>query len=139
MIGRIELRKSAIDLAIVTAMPERMTWFYRDVLGLEDLGVAATRSTPGGSVRRLLCGNSVIKLISYADDPPLRAPQGNVTDATGFRYLTIFVGNLLEVVGACERADIRVVTPVKEVSTGVRIAIVEDPEGNLVEFLEGRG
>ena len=38
-----------------------------DVLGLEDCGQIATRSTPGGVVGRFKCGTSYIKLVRYLD------------------------------------------------------------------------
>jgi catechol 2,3-dioxygenase-like lactoylglutathione lyase family enzyme len=131
----VRLAKDSIDLAIVTTNTEAMTSFYRDVLGFRYLGETATRATPGGSVRRLLCGSSQIKLVSYATAPSSRAAGGAVADATGFRYWTISVTNLDEIVLACERAGHPIVVPVKEVSPGVRVAIAEDPDGNLVEFL----
>ena len=57
----IKLTKDSIDLGIVTTNPEAMTAFYRDVLGFEDGG---QMSLPGGSMIRLLCGSSVIKLVT---------------------------------------------------------------------------
>jgi len=131
----VKLANGSIDLAIVTANPEAMTAFYRDVLGLEDVGQMATRSTPGGMVRQLLCGTTTIKLVTYADPPPTRAPVGGPGAATGYRYWAIHVTNLEEVVAACEGAGRPIVVPIKEISPGIRIAMVEDPDGNWVEFL----
>jgi len=131
----IKLASDSIDLAIVTANPEAMTTFYRDVLGLEDAGQTAARTTPGGVVRQFLCGTTTIKLVTYASPPPARAPGGGPRLATGYRYWAIHVTNLEEVVAACEGAGRPIVVPIKEISPGVRVAIVEDPDGNWVEFL----
>jgi catechol 2,3-dioxygenase-like lactoylglutathione lyase family enzyme len=130
----IKLGKDSIDLAIVTTNPEAMTAFYRDVLGFEYLGEMATRSSPGGLVRRLRCGASTIKLVTYASLPG-RGPDEKGLRATGYRYWTITVTNLREIVDACEGAGRPIVVPIKEISPGVRIAIAVDPDGNWVEFL----
>jgi glyoxylase I family protein len=131
-----QLAKPGIDLGIVTTDLEAMTRFYRDVLGLEDLGVGPTRATSGGRVRNLRCGETVIKLIEYGEPPAAAAPPGGVRAATGYRYTTITVSNLGVVVAACERAGRPVVVPIKEIGRGVRVAIVEDPDGNWIEFLD---
>jgi glyoxylase I family protein len=131
----IKLTKDSIDLAIVTTNPDEMTAFYRDVLGFEDAGVAVTRASRDGSVRRLLCGTSAVKLVTYGSPPAERAPAGGVRGATGYRYWTISVANLRETVDACERAGRPIVVPIKEISPGVTVAIAEDPDGNWVEFL----
>ena len=128
--------KPGIDLGIVTADLERMTHFYRDVVGLADRGGGPTRSTPGGTVRNLSCGDSVIKLIQYGEVPRAVAPPGPVNASTGYRYWTITVTDLSDVMAACAADGRRVVVPVKEVSPGVRVAIVEDPDGNWIEFLD---
>jgi glyoxylase I family protein len=133
--GHALLTKESIDLGIVTTNMTAMTEFYRDVVGLEDLGAMSTRSTFGGSVQNLRCGTSLIKIIGYAQAPPFRAPGGGVSTATGYRYWTIAVSNLEEVVAACARAGRPIVVPIKQVSAQVDIAIVEDPDGNWVEFL----
>lgn len=127
--------KDSIDLGIVTDRLDEMTQFYRDIVGLEDLGVTATRSTAGGQVRTLRCGTSLVKLVSYADGPAVAAPAGGVRGATGYRYWTITVPDLDGIVASCERAGRLVVVPVKQVSEDVAVAIVEDPDGNWVEFL----
>lgn len=131
----IRLSKDSIDLAIVTNDLARMVGFYRDVLGFSDHGEAPTRSTKGGSVHRLRCGTAGVKLVSYDPPVPHRTVAGAVHAATGYRYWTIHVANLDEIVGDCVRAGVPVAVPIKEISPGVSVAIVEDPDGNWVEFL----
>ena len=128
--------KLGIDLGIVTADADRMTHLHRDVVGLRDRGGAATRSTPGGQVRNLGRGDSVVKLIQHGDAPLATATRGPVNAATGYRYWTISVADATSIVAACEAAGRLVVVPVKEVSPRVRVAIVEDPDGNWIEFLD---
>jgi glyoxylase I family protein len=128
----IKLTKDSIDLGIVTTNPEAMTTFYRDVLGFEDGG---QMSLPGGSMTRLHCGTSVIKLVTNERAPATTAPPGGIGGATGYRYWTISVADLPAIVDACEQAGHRIVVPIREIRPGATIAIVEDPDGNWVEFL----
>jgi glyoxylase I family protein len=129
----VKLSKDSIDLGIVTTDAAAAVGFYRDVLGFEDLG---EMPMPGGTMHRLMCGTSAIKIVTPRKTPPGTAPPGGIQGATGYRYWTISVGNLEELVADCEAAGHTMVVPVTELRPGVRIAIVEDPDGNWVEFLE---
>ena len=128
-----DLTKDSIDLGIVTAHPEALVGFYRDVLGFEDHG---EMPMPGGTMRRLACGTSVIKIVAPRNAPPAAAPPGGIQGGTGYRYWTISVSNLADLVAACEAAGHKVAVPVTELRPGITIAIVEDPDGNWVEFLQ---
>lgn len=128
----IKLSKDSVDLGIVCQDAEAMLAFYRDVVGLEHVG---DMPMPGGTMHRLLCGTSLIKLVSPSKAPPAEAPPGGIQGATGYRYWTISVSNIAEVVAECEQAGRKVVVPVTELRPGITIAIVEDPDGNWVEFL----
>ena len=129
----IELTKQAIDLGIVTTNGAAMLGFYRDVLGLEFKG---DMPMPGGVgvMHRLLCGDSLIKLV-VLPAVPAAAPPGGIQGASGYRYWTITVSNLAEMIKACADAGAKVVMGEREIRPGVRIAIVADPDGNWVEFL----
>ncbi|SNR65401.1 VOC family protein [Blastococcus mobilis] len=130
----VELTKDSIDLGVVTKDPAACLAFYRDVLGLKDLGESPM---PGGTMHRLGCGTSVIKLISPRKPPAAEAPPGGLRGGTGYRYWTISVSNLPEVVAAAESAGHPVVVPPTELRPGVSIAMIEDPDGNWVELLTG--
>jgi|SRR6476659_4139733 glyoxylase I family protein len=128
----VKLTKDSIDLGIVVSDLDRSVAFYRDVLGFEDDG---TMKVPGGgTMHRLLCGTSLIKLIHHPKDLPAPIP-GGMNTSLGYRYWTISVDNIQEVVDACEAAGHKITVPVVEFRPGVTIAIVEDPDGNWVEFL----
>ena len=128
------LTKDSIDLGIVAKDGPALVAFYRDVLGFEDQG---EMPMPGGSMHRLAAGTSVIKIVCPRNAPAAAAPPGGIQGATGYRYWTITVSNLAELVAACEAAGHKVVVPVTELRPGITIAIVEDPDGNWVEFLQG--
>jgi catechol 2,3-dioxygenase-like lactoylglutathione lyase family enzyme len=129
----VQLTKDSIDLGIVVRDADAALAFYRDVLGLSYL---AETPMPGGSMHRLGCGTSVIKLVSLKRTPEASAPPGGIPGASGYRYWTISVSNMPEVVAACEAAGRPIAVPITELAPGIKIAIVEDPDGNWVELLE---
>lgn len=130
---KAQITKDSIDLGIVVCDIERSLAFYRDTLGLELQG---TMPMPGGATMyRLLCGTTTIKLVDKQPSPP-HAPGGGITDACGYRYFTITVSNLEELTAACGAAGFTISVPPLDLRPGVKIAIVEDPDGNLVEFLQ---
>ncbi|MBT4159953.1 MAG: VOC family protein [Gammaproteobacteria bacterium] len=129
----LELKKSAVDLGIITNNPEPMLAFYRDLLGFRYEGAL---DVPGGTtMHRLWCGDSLIKILQHRQEIPA-APSGGMNGATGYRYWTITVGNLDEITAACEEAGYAIAIPLTVMRPGVRISVVEDPDGNWVEFLE---
>jgi catechol 2,3-dioxygenase-like lactoylglutathione lyase family enzyme len=128
----VNLTKDSIDLGIVTNDAAASIAFYRDVLGFEDLGEFPM---PGGVMRRLQCGTSTIKIVALKRAPEASAPPGGIGGGTGYRYWTISVSNLAEIVATCEAAGAKIAIPITELRPGVTIAMVEDPDGNWVEFL----
>ena len=130
----VALTKPGIDLGIVTSNGPAMLAFYRDVLGLVFKGDMAM---PGGTgtMHRLLCGDSLIKLV-VMPSLPAAAPPGGIQGASGYRYWTLTVSNLAEMVQACADAGHTVVFGAREIRPGVQIAMVVDPDGNWVEFLQ---
>ena len=129
----VQLAKQAIDLGIVTRNGPEMLAFYRDLLGFRH--EADTPFGPTGIMHRLWCGDSLIK-ICVPDPAPAKSPEpGMIGQASGYRYWTMIVDNLEDIVDECVRAGRDVVVPIKEIRKAVWIAIVADPDGNLVEFV----
>jgi len=130
----VALTKDSIDLGIVVTDPQASLKFYRDTLGFKSAGESPM---PGGvTMYRLMCGTSMIKLVHPAKPPAATAPPGGIAGATGYRYWTISVSNLTEITDDCAAAGYKVVVPVREVMPGLSISMVEDPDGNWVEFLQ---
>lgn len=129
----VHLKKPAIDLGIVTTRGEAMLAFYRDVLGLQYL---REMPMPGGAgvMHQLMCGDSMVKLV-VLDSTPDDAPKGGIRGATGYRYWTITIDNLAEVLAKVEAAGHPVVMRERELRPGVTIGMAADPDGNWVEFL----
>ena len=131
-----KVAKSAIDLGIITANGAAMVEFYRDVLGFRHEGDISLEGVGIKVMHRLWFGDSLIKISEPVSPPPARAAPGGITGATGYRYWTMTVSNLDEVLAACEAAGRKIVWPKREVRPGVSVGMVEDPDGNWVEFLQ---
>ena len=129
------ITKAGIDLGIVTSNGDEMLEFYRDVVGLEFEATLALEALGIARMDRLHCGDSVLKLVTPTTDVP--AGQGGGIDrCTGLRYLTISVDDVTAAVDDCETAGATVVWTPRESRPGVTIAMVEDPDGNWVEFIQ---
>jgi catechol 2,3-dioxygenase-like lactoylglutathione lyase family enzyme len=131
----VQLAKDSIDLGIVVSDGAKALAFYRDTLGFDHVG---TMPLPGGggTMERLLCGTSLIKVVVPDTALPAKPARGGIQGAYGYRYWTISVSNLGELLAACEAGGYRVAVPEREIRPGVRIGMVEDPDGNWVEFLQ---
>lgn len=130
----MKLTSAGVDIGIVVRDGQAALAFYRDLLGMTHEG---DNPVPfGGQMHRLLAGESMVKIVVPDPTPPLTAADGGIPGATGIRYFTLSVSNLDEILAACEAASVHVVRPATVMGAGVRIAVVADPEGNLVEFLE---
>ncbi|MGI8927124.1 MAG: VOC family protein [Tepidiformaceae bacterium] len=129
----LELTKDSIDIGVVVSDSEKALAFYRDTLGFEH--VADTPMPGGGTMHRLMCGTSMVKLVKLEKNPQAAVP-GGIQGGLGNRYWTISVSNLQEAADACEAAGYRVAVPVRRLRPEISIAIIEDPDGNWVEFVQ---
>jgi len=132
----VNVAKDTIDLGIVTTNGEAMLAFYRDVLGFKHEGDIAMEHVGIKVMHRLWFGNSLIKLVVPVKPPPASAAPGGIPGATGYRYWTMTIHNLDEVLSAVQAAGQKIVRPRTEVRPGVVIGMVEDPDGNWVEFIQ---
>ena len=129
----VQLSKDSIDLGIVVSDADKALAFYRDLLGFPLQG---EMPMPGGAkMYRLLCGTSLLKIIHTPGDLG-GAAKGGITGALGYRYFTMYVTNLQEISDKCAAAGYNVAIAPVTIRPGVTIAMVEDPDGNWVEFLE---
>jgi catechol 2,3-dioxygenase-like lactoylglutathione lyase family enzyme len=129
----VHVSKDSIDLGIIVTDEKAALGFYRDALGLEWEGELAL---PGGRMYRLKCGTTVIKLLKLDRTPEAKPAPGGPMRGLGMRYFTISVPDIRGLVAQLEAKGIKPTVPVTEFRPGVTIAMVTDPDGNTVEFLQ---
>ena len=129
----VALNKSSIDLGIVVRDGPAALKFYRDTLGFKQL--SDFKMPGGGAMHRLMCGDSMIKIVALGEPPAEAAPPGGIQGASGYRYWTMYVSNLSEIIQTCRDGGYRIAIEPVELRPGIRIGMVEDPDGNWVEFV----
>ena len=120
-----------IEVGIVVSDGDRMISFYRDALGLapqEDWEV------PGGVMKRFAHGNEIVKLVVFDTPPAVKNPPMGIMGGSGIRYVTLYVDNVDAAVARCEAAQTPVPVPAFDYKPGMRVAIIEDPDGNWIEL-----
>lgn len=130
----VQLTKDSIDIGIVIKDSDASLKFYRDTLGFNHVGDMPQAN--GGVMHRLLCGTTLVKLVRPGAPLANNAAPGGIQGAYGYRYWTISVSNLEEITKTCEDAGYKVTVQPREIRPGVSISMVEDPDGNWVEFLK---
>ena len=130
----MEIAKPGIDLGILVRDVDACVRFYCDDLGLPKV---AEIPFPGNrTMHRIQIGDTVLKLMEYRDGAPPAGPRGREAQA-GIRYFTISVRDLPAVVAELEAKGHTFTVPLREARPGVWIAMLEDPDGNTVELLDG--
>jgi len=128
----IEPGKDSVDIGMIVSDIERSREFYEGLLGLAFQG---TMKLPFGTMYRFLFGSSMVKLIQPSQEPP---PVGAIglEKQLGFRYLTFYVKNLTELCDELKDKGVQFTVPARELAPGRWIAMVKDPDGNIVEFVQ---
>ena len=123
--------KESIDLGVIVSDIKASLNFYQNILGLEFVGIT---SLWFGTMHRLRFGTSDFKLI----EPKSIPPQGiiGLENQLGFRYVTFVIENLAQLCSDLKNEGIEFALSETETRPGVRIAMVKDPDGNIVEFVE---
>jgi catechol 2,3-dioxygenase-like lactoylglutathione lyase family enzyme/uncharacterized protein YndB with AHSA1/START domain len=130
----IRLASEALDVGIVVRDLDAAVRFYHDTLGLP---LDRSFPTDSGAVHPLVCGAARLKLVELAVVPADANPRGGIQGATGLRYLTLYVEDLDDVLARCRAAATPVSAPKTEVAPGIFTAVVEDPDGSLIELVQG--
>ncbi len=123
--------KNSLDIGVIVSDIKASLNFYQNILGLTFVG-----TTPlwFGTMHRLRFGTSDFKLV----EPKVVPPRGAIglENQLGLRYVTFVIENLSELCNDLRKRGIEFTLPEKELRPGVRIAMVKDPDGNIVEFVE---
>ena len=131
----VQLNKAGFDLGIVTNNGDAMLEFYRDVLGFEFEATLNMEAVGISAMHRVWADQSLLKIVVPVK-PVDAGPQGGMMGANGMRYFTISVTNLDEVLAECETAGATIIWTKREIRPGVEVGMVEDPDGNWVEFIQ---
>ncbi|MEQ8231373.1 MAG: VOC family protein [Gammaproteobacteria bacterium] len=123
--------KNGLDVGIIVSDIEASLAFYRDRLGLEKV-----QEVPlwFGTMHRLAFGDSFVKLVDPKEVPPASAP--GLHNLLGFRYITFQVANIDALCDELGTDGVKFVVEKNEFMPGVTIAMVNDPDGNIVEFVQ---
>ena len=127
--------RTAVDVGIVVSDMQQALSFYQDVLGLPVVAEVNTSLIGKGRMVQLAHGTSLIKLVEFEE-----APDGVVSEGIGkefgYRYITLMVPDITPILDTIQMAELPIVLPATELGNGAVIAMVEDPDGNIVEFVQ---
>ena len=123
--------KDSVDVLIFVSDIRRSLDFYHGTLGLEE---EHDVQTPFGTVHRLRYGTSVVKLMDPKQVPPA-GPIG-LEKQLGIRYLSFVICDLSRVCTVLKEKGVEFTMPETQVLSDTRIAMVKDPDGNIIELNE---
>jgi catechol 2,3-dioxygenase-like lactoylglutathione lyase family enzyme len=130
----IAIAEGGLDAAIVVRDEQRMLMFYRDFLGFELEHTLDLSAESGLKLHFLRVGSSHLKLVVPSRMPAAENPGGAISDATGLRYVTIRVVSLVPVLDGLDAAGGTLTERVIDLGSA-RVALLHDPEGNMLELL----
>lgn len=144
-----EFSRMTIDLGMVVADIEKSATFYRDVIGFTQVGSFDVASQMAGdtgltdykpfSVRVFALGSepaaTKLKIMSFPNAPGKKVDNQFISSSLGYSYLTIFVADMN---AAMRRLKQNGVAPVKQpyqLGGNSYLALVKDPDGNIIELI----
>ncbi|MBX2819051.1 MAG: VOC family protein [Rhodothermaceae bacterium] len=125
----------ALDVGIVVSDMDASLAFYRDLLGLPVIAEVRTSLIGAGTMVQLRHGASLIKLVQM-DEPPGAKTETGITTTLGHRYVTLMVSDISYYGQKIKEAGSPVAMPLTELGNGAKIIMVEDPDGNIIEFVQ---
>lgn len=123
--------KDSVEFLIFVSDIRKSLDFYQGTLGLEKTQEV---QTPFGTVHRLRYGTSVVKLMDPKQVPPA-GPIG-LEKQLGIRCLSFVIRDLSGVCTVLKEKGVEFTMPETQVLPDRRIAMVKDPDGNIIEFVE---
>ncbi len=123
--------KDSVDVGIFVSDIKKSLDFYHGILGLEKIEELPTGF---GTLHRLRFGTSDVKLMD-----PKKVPSAGaigLEKQLGIRYLTFVIRDLTGLCAELKGKDVEFTIPETQIRPGTRIAMVKDPDGNILEFVE---
>lgn len=131
---KMKLTGNPLQVGIITSDSDRAEHFYTEVLGLPKVE-PPVQLPGGGEIRRVRCGDVIIKMNRPGTPPSAGAPAGKHSDATGIRYLTFAVENAREIYDEVSAAGYNIPMEIRESPDRI-VFFVQDPDGNNLEFMQ---
>jgi catechol 2,3-dioxygenase-like lactoylglutathione lyase family enzyme len=123
--------KDSVDVGIFVSDIKKSLAFYQGILGLEK---TEELQTGFGTLHRLRYGTSDVKLMDPKQAPPAGAI--GLEKQLGIRYLTFVIRDLSGLCATLKEKGVEFTIPETQIRPGTRIAMVKDPDGNILEFVE---
>lgn len=127
----MQAAKDSIDVGIFVKDISTMLNFYQGTLGLKKTEEVPTAF---GTIHRFRYGTSDIKLMDPKEIPPA-APNG-FGKRLGIGYITFVIKDLSGLCASLKEKGAEFTIKETEIRPGTRIAMIKDPEGNILEFVE---
>ncbi|MEL6253977.1 MAG: VOC family protein [Bacteroidota bacterium] len=125
----------AVDAGLLVANMDESLAFYRDLIGLPLIAEITTSLIGKGRMVQLQHGASLIKLVEMEQPPSKTSPTG-LSSALGYRYITLMITDMDAMMERIEQANIPIALPLTTLGNGAQIVMVEDPDRNVVEFVQ---
>jgi catechol 2,3-dioxygenase-like lactoylglutathione lyase family enzyme/dienelactone hydrolase len=125
-----------IAIGLTVGDVEASRGFYGKVLGLEERKPETLALLNGDTKYTFMAGKSQIKFWKGAAGFGSALPKntGSITSAAGLRYFTFIVKDVDAMAAELKRRGAKVVLEPVDFGAVARIMMVEDPDGNWVEF-----
>ncbi len=146
----VKFSRASVDFGIVCSDVEKSVAFYRDIVGLREIegfDVPAELASDAGladghgiHVHVLVCDDSLsatrIKLMQFDDAPGVKPKNDFIHSSLGLSYTTFWVADMKASLDRLKSAGVGTLakSPV-ELSGGLRLTVVRDPDGNFVELV----
>jgi catechol 2,3-dioxygenase-like lactoylglutathione lyase family enzyme len=146
--------RTTIDLGTLVSNIEQSVKFYTEVIGFKEaqgFSVAAELTKDAGlddqplKIRVLVLGDGpTATKLKMMEVPGVETAKGNpsmIHSQLGYRYITIFVTDLSAALERLTKANVKPLAkgpiPIPGAG-GAQLAVVRDPDGNLIELIGPR-
>lgn len=132
----VHRRRVGLEAGLVSNDPDRLERFLVDGLGFTADGV---RHFPQGEVRLFRRDDARCKVFAPSGGVPARAEDEPWTQRSGFAYAALLVDDAAAALAQAVAAGATVLAELASHRPGARMAMVQDPQGNVWELLEDEG
>ena len=122
-----------IAIGLTVSDVERSRQFYREILALSEEKPEKVALLNGDSKYTFAAGKTQIKFWKGSGEG-LPKHTGNITDALGFRYFTFMVKDVDAAASKLAERGAKIVIKPVDFGKIARIMMIEDPDGNWIEF-----